>query len=118
AGSCSMTAAGAADPMTTLAAELVPETNRGPEATTLSENSAFGPPLRAESAAKGETCGARLEVISGRRVASGKTDVFRADCGALELDAAPLSNCSKGSNRCACTIFNRPSSKWKRCSCR
>ena len=48
---------------------------------------------------------------------SGTTDGLPAGRAAA-APAASLSNCSIGNRRCACAIFSRPSSRWKRCSCR
>src|SRR5271157_4835365 len=120
--------AGTAEPMITCAGELAPAAHRGPPLETeSSEDSCRGPLLRAESAANGETF---VEAMSWR---SCGTAIFRVEpsprgttdgpTGALILEppmeeaATSLSSCSIGSNRCACAILSRPSSRWKRCSC-
>ena len=90
----------------------------GDPALTPPDDSALGVPLRAESAAKGETefdladAGGSLRRTSVDEASTGR-GVARTGA---EADAASLSNCSMGSRRCACAIFSSPSSRWKRCS--
>ncbi len=110
-GACWTTAAGAADPITTLAA-APPATACDPDSGALSaESSGLDPLFRAESAANGETFVERVvEVNSGRLVSLRRFPVLPTGLPAgrgAALPAASLSNCSIGSKRCACAIFNR-----------
>src|SRR5713101_7448145 len=85
------------------------------------DDSALGFPLRAESAANGDTEFDRANAVGSERPAS--ADEARIGLGAARVGpegdaAASLRSCSMGRRRCACAIFSSPSSRWKRCSWR
>src|ERR1017187_456897 len=67
------------------------------------------------SGADGRVTGGRLRVPLG--LAFPDNALPPREGVAATLAASPLSNCSSGSRRWAWTSFNKPSSKWKRCSC-
>ena len=118
-GIASVIASGAALPIITGADVFVPDTMRGPVAGIASAESSGLPPLllRAESAANGETLLVRAGAPGGVLRLSEMTaglEGFRVNPPG---PAASLSNCSIGNNRCAWAIFNKPSSRWNRCSC-
>src|ERR1019366_9498000 len=102
--------------------------------------SALGSLLRLRSASNGEgrvngdAAGARDDCDCGsgsllaREVTLGRTageavrrelapPARNGDPDGLVFPASPLSNSSSGNRRCACTSFNNPNSRWKRCSC-
>jgi len=77
------------------------------------DSSGFDPLLRAESAANGETLVGRASDGDSDLLISGTTDGLPEGRDTLTFASvlASLSNCSIGSKRCACPIFNKPNSK-------
>lgn len=102
-------------------------TMRGPGSGAVSEEpSCRGVPLRAESAANGDTkLGRAAGEGSGRRVSGlaewlptmAGRDGVRGAAVAFGAAVTSLKSCSMGKRRWACAILSRPSSRWKRCSC-
>src|SRR5205807_9876427 len=105
----------AALPMITGAPELRLSTWRRAGADPASADiSGFEPPLRAESAAKGEIFvpreGEVIDVARPSEMTEGRLAGRAAELTPV-LPATSLSNCSIGRSRCACAIFKSPSSR-------
>ena len=107
-GSGSRATAGAADPITT-GGLIGVGAIRGVALGASGAASIRGVPLRAVSAANGDTNG-RAAALGSVFFGSGANDSFLSGVPGL-AGSTPLSNCSMGSNRCACAIFNNPSSR-------
>src|SRR6185312_11640660 len=83
-------------------------------------------PFRARSASKGDGEEDDSRVSVGRGAGDAATFVGADDDPGADARGAaatffagtgwPLSNCSIGNKRWACTIFKMPSSRWNRCS--
>jgi hypothetical protein len=84
-----------------------------PEAAS-PENSCLGPALRAESAANGEAKVGRDGATGSVRRSSVTDGTIDGRAVVLVPDGegcTSLNSCSIGNNRCACDIFNSPSSR-------
>ena len=95
--------------MTTGAELVAAEAGREGGALPSTENSDRGVPLRAESAANGETKDRGGVGASGFLGSGARVNLRSAVAG--RLASTPLSNCSSGKRRCAWASFKSPSSR-------